>query len=91
MDLTPGVLTTCDISYLGVGKLYIIKKRSHTLSYWNGVNLKRPLMGRWKPYLVDSDRSTVKDTTDGPLLRFTEGDASLVQMMVEFFMGLRQS
>lgn len=46
-------------------------------------------MGVWKPYLFDSDRKTVKDTTDGPLLRLTEGDASLVQTIVEFFMGLR--
>lgn len=48
-------------------------------------------MGRWKPYLVDSDRNTIKDTTDRPFLRRTEGDASLAQMIVEFFMGLRQS
>ena len=91
MDLTPGVLTTCDISYLGVGK---IVHHQETITYailmeWS--QSKEALMGRWKLYLVDSDRSTVKDTTDGPLLRLIEGDASFVQMIVEFFMGLRQS
>jgi hypothetical protein len=47
-------------------------------------------MGRWKLNLANSDRNTVKYAFDTPLLRLGEGDTPLVQMIVEFFIRLRQ-